>query len=58
MTNQNFNPRFFDFLQGHSQKGVDGNVYMKVITVNVLLKECVEKINWDVDWKKLKIDWT
>ena len=51
LTNQNVNPRFIDFLQGHSQKGVGGNVYMKGITVDVLLKECVEKINWDVDWK-------
>ena len=58
LTNQNVNPRFFDFLQGHSQKGVGGNVYMKGITVDVLLKECVKKINWDVDWKKLKVDWT
>ncbi len=58
LTNQNVNPRFIDFLQGHSQKGVGGNVYMKGITVDVLLKECVEKINWDVDWKKLKVDWT
>jgi len=57
LTNQNVNPRFIDFLQGHSQKGVGGNVYMKGITVDVLLKECVEKINWDVDWKKLKVDW-
>ena len=44
--------------QGHSQKGVGGNVYMKGITVYVLLKECVKKINWDVDWKKMKVDWT
>ena len=58
LTNQNVNPRFFDFLQGHSQKGVSGNVYMKGITVDVLLKECVEKIDWGIDWKKLKIDWT
>jgi hypothetical protein len=39
LTNQNVNPRFFDFLQGYSQKGVGGNVYMKGITVDVLLKE-------------------
>jgi len=58
LTNQNVNPRFFDFLQGHSQKGVGGNVYMKGVKPEVLLKECVEKINWDVDWKKLKVDWT
>ena len=43
LTNQNINPRFIDFLQGHSQKGVGGNVYMKGITIDVLLKECFEK---------------
>ena len=58
LTNQNVNPRFIDFLQGHSQNGVGGNVYMKGVKPEVLLKECVEKINWDVDWKKLKVDWT
>jgi len=58
LTNQNVNARFIDYLQGHTQKGIGGNVYMKGITVDVLLKECVEKINWDVDWKKLKVDWT
>jgi len=21
------------------------------------LKECVEKIDWGIDWEKLKIDW-
>ena len=45
LTNQNVNPRFIDFLHGQSQKGVSGNVYLKGITVDVLLKECVEKIN-------------
>ena len=40
-----------------AQKGVGGNVYMKGITVDVLLKECVEKIDWGIDWEKLKIDW-
>ena len=50
MTNQNVNPRFFDFLQGHSQKGVGGNVYMKGVKPEVLLKECVEKIEWGIDW--------
>ncbi len=57
LTNRNVNPRFVDFLQGHSQKGVGGNVYMKGITVDVLLKECVEKIDWGIDWKKLQVDW-
>ena len=58
LTNQNVNPRFIDFLQGHSQKGVGGNVYMKGVKPEVLLKECVEKIDWGIDWKKLKVDWT
>ena len=57
LTNSNVNGRYIDFLQGHSQKGVGGNVYMKGIRVDVLLKECVEKIQWDVDWNKLKVKW-
>ena len=42
----------------HSSKDTGANTYMKGIKPEVLLKECVEKINWDVDWKKLKVDWT
>ena len=57
-TNKNVNPRYIDLLQGHSQKGMGGNVYMKGVKPDVLLKECVEKIDWGIDWKKLKIDWT
>jgi len=57
LTNANVNGRYIDFLQGHSQKGVGGNVYMKGIRVDVLLKDCVEKIQWDVDWNKLKVKW-
>ena len=57
-TNKNINPRYIDFLQGHSQKGTGGNVYMKGVKPEVLLKECVEKIDWGIDWKKLKVDWT
>ncbi len=57
-TNKNVNPRYIDFLQGHSQKGMGGNVYLKGVKSDVLLKECVEKIDWGIDWKKLKIDWT
>ena len=49
LTNQNINPRFIDFLQGHSQKGVGVNVYMKGKTIDELLNKCVEKINRDVD---------
>ena len=30
---------------------------MKGINPKVLLKECVEKIDWGIDWEKLKIDW-
>ena len=57
LTNANVNGRYIDFLQGHSQKGMGGNVYMKGIRVDVLLKEFVEKIQWDVDWDKLKVKW-
>ena len=57
LTNQDVNGRFIDFLQGHSQKGIGGSVYMKGIKMNVLLMDCVEKIKWDVNWKKLKVKW-
>ncbi len=57
LTNANVNGRYIDFLQGHSQKGMGGNVYMKGIRVDVLLKECVEKLIWDIDWNKLKVKW-
>ena len=57
LTNQDVNGRFIDFLQGHSQKGIGGSVYMKGIKPEVLLKDCVEKLVWDVDWNKLKVSW-
>ena len=57
LTNSNVNGRYIDFLQGHSQKGVGGNVYMKGIRVDVLLKDCLEKLIWDIDWNKLKVKW-
>ena len=44
-----------DFLQGHSQKGIGGSIYMKGINPEVLLKDCVDKLNWDVNWQKLKV---
>ena len=55
LTNQNVNPRFIDYLQGHSSKDTGGNIYMKGIKPDVLLKECVSKINWGIDWEKLKV---
>ena len=55
LTNQNVNPRFIDYLQGHSSKDTGGNIYMKGIKPKVLLKECVSKMNWGIDWKKLKV---
>ena len=55
LTNQNVNPRFIDFLQGHSSKDTGGNIYMKGIKPDVLLKECVSKIDWGIDWEKLKV---
>ena len=57
LTNQNVNPRMIDGLQGHSQKGIGGSVYMKGVKPEVLMKECVEKINWDIDFLSLKLDW-
>ena len=56
-TKKNVNPRYIDFLQGHSQKGMGGNVYLKGVKPDVLLKECVEKIDWGIDWEKLKVKW-
>ena len=55
LTNQNVNPRFIDYLQGHSSKDTGANIYMKGIKADVLLKECVSKMNWGIDWKKLKV---
>ena len=55
LTNQNVNPRFIDYLQGHSSKDTGANIYMKGIKADVLLKECVSKIDWGIDWEKLKV---
>ena len=55
LTNQNVNPRFIDYLQGHSSKDTGANIYMKGIKPDVLLKECVSKIIWGIDWEKLKV---
>ena len=30
---------------------------MKGIKPEVLLKDCVEMLKWDVDWNKLKVKW-
>ena len=57
LTNANVNGRYIDFLQGHAQKGIGGSVYMKGIKPEVLLEDCVKKIDWDVDWKRLKVKW-
>jgi len=57
LTNQNINPRFIDYLQGHSSKDTGANIYMKGIKPEVLLKECVEKFDWGIDWEKLKVKW-
>ena len=57
LTNQNVNPRFIDFLQGHSSIDTGGNIYMKGIKPEVLKNECVEKIDYGIDWENLKVDW-
>ena len=44
-----------DGLQGHSQKGVGGSVYMKGVKPEVLMKECVDKTDWGIDFEKLKV---
>ena len=55
LTNKNVNTRFIDYLQGHSQKGVGGDVYLKDINPQSLYEECVLKIDWGIDFNKLKI---
>ena len=50
-------PRFIDYLQGHSSKDTGANIYMKGIKPDVLLKECVSKIDYGIDWEKLKVSW-
>ena len=45
LTNKNVNTRFIDYLQGHSQKGVGGDVYLKDINPQSLYEECVLKID-------------
>jgi hypothetical protein len=30
---------------------------MKGIKPDVLLKECVSKMDWGIDWEKLKVNW-
>ena len=48
-------PQRHFFLQGYSQKGTGGNVFMNGVKSEVLFKECVEKINLWIDWEKLKV---
>ena len=57
LKNKNVNPRYIDHIQGHSQKGIGGSVYMTGVKPDVLSKEYVEKINWGIDQKKLKVKW-
>ena len=57
LTAKNVNPRYIDFLQGHAQEGVGGDVYMKGIPPEQLLKNCVKKIDWEIDFSFLKIKW-
>ena len=57
LTNQNVNARFIDYLQGHAPQDTGGSIYMKGIKAEVLLKECVSKIDWGIDWENLKVKW-
>ena len=50
-------PQRHFFLQVYSQKRTGWIVYMKGVKYEVLLKECVEKINLWIDWEKLKVKW-
>ena len=49
------NPRYINYLQGHAQDGVGGDDYMKGIPPEQLLNNCVSKIDWGIDFNKLKI---
>ena len=55
LTEQNVNPRYIDYLQGHAQNGVGGDVYLKGIPPEQLLKNCVQKIDRGIDFSQLKI---
>ena len=57
LTEKNVNPRYIDFLQGHAQAGVGGDVYMKGIPPEQLLKNCVQKIDWGIDFSLLRTKW-
>ena len=57
LTEMNVNPRYINHLQGHAQKDIGGEVYMKGIPPEQLLTNCVSKINWGIDFSKLKIKW-
>ena len=57
LTNQSVPKTHINALLGHVQEGVGGSVYLKGIKPEVLLKECVEKIDWGIDFNKLKVKW-
>ena len=57
LTNKRVHLRFLDYLQGHVQTGEGGKTYLHKIQPEILKDECVDKISWNVDWKKMKMDW-
>ena len=57
LTEKNVNPRYINYHQGHAQEGIGGDVYMKGISPEQLLKNCVSKIDWGIDFKKLRVRW-
>lgn len=57
LTEKNVNPRYINYLQGHAQDGVGGDVYMKGIPPEQLLNNCVSKIDWGIDFGLLKVNW-
>ena len=56
LTEMNVNPRYINHLQGHAQEDIGGEVYMKGIPPQ-LLNNCVSRIDWGIDFSKLKIKW-
>ena len=57
LTEMNVNPRYINHLQGHAQKDIGGEVYMKGIPPEQLLNNCVSKIDWGIDFNQLRINW-
>jgi integrase len=63
-TNQNINPRFIDYLQGHSSKDTSANIYMKGINQKLYWKNVLRSLigvligknsKWSFDNKNIEL---